>query len=128
MYPCKSPCEDRLWWDDPASVFRRQAYYFEFDVNRHLIRKTHYEHLDEAFLRWEELSKEGIERTRETGLDWSSMDGERFRAAKVVALDVLAAQTALGAYRDRYKARLGESPATVPQSGHCHRRLRVVDF
>ncbi len=86
MYPCTSPCEDRLWWDDPTSVFRRQAYYFEFDVNRHLIRKTHYEHLDEAFLRWEELSKEGMERTRETFLDWSSTDGERFRAAKVVAL------------------------------------------
>jgi hypothetical protein len=72
MYPCTSPCEDRLWWDDPTRVFRRQAYYFEFDVNRHLIRKTHYEHLDEAFLRWEELSKEGMERTRETGLDCGS--------------------------------------------------------
>src|ERR1700683_2283216 len=32
MFPCTSPCEDRLWWEDSTSVFRRQAYYFEFGV------------------------------------------------------------------------------------------------
>jgi hypothetical protein len=86
MFPCTSPCEDRLWWDDPTSVFRSQAYYFEFDVNRQLIRKTHYEHLDEAYLRWEERSKEGMRRAQEAGLDWSSTDADRFRAAKVAVL------------------------------------------
>jgi hypothetical protein len=86
VFPCTPPCDERLVWLDPTSVFRGQAYYFEFDVNRHLIRKTHFEHLDEAFLRSEELSKEGMKRTRDAALDWTSTDAERFRAAKVVAL------------------------------------------
>jgi hypothetical protein len=86
MFPCTSPCDTRLSWVDPTSVFRQQAYYFEFDVNRHLISKTHYEHLDEAYLRSEERWKEGMKRVREAGLDWSSTDADRFRAAKVVAV------------------------------------------
>ena len=86
MSPCTPPCDERLSWVDPTSVFRSQAYYFEFDVNRHLIRKTHYEHLDEAFLRSEERQKEGMKREHEAGLDWSSTDADRFRAAKVIAL------------------------------------------
>jgi hypothetical protein len=85
-FPCSQPCAQRLWWEDPARVFRSQAYYFEFDVNRHLIRKTHYQHLDEAYLRWEETRKEGMKRVRDAGLDWSSTDTDRFRVAKVVVL------------------------------------------
>ena len=85
VLPCTSPCDTRLSWDDPTSVFRQQAYYFEFDVNRKLISKTHYEHLDEAYLRSEERWKEGVKLGQEAGLDWSSTDAERFRAAKVVA-------------------------------------------
>jgi hypothetical protein len=85
-FPCAPPCETRLSWNDPASVFRQQAYYFEFDVNRHLISKTHYQHLDEAYLRSQERWKEGMKRMREAGLDWSSTEADRFRAAKVVAV------------------------------------------
>ena len=33
MLPCTPPCDERLSWDDPTSVFRGQAYYFEFDVS-----------------------------------------------------------------------------------------------
>jgi hypothetical protein len=86
MLPCSLPCDERLVWLDPTSVFRKQAYYFEFDANRRLIHKTHYEHLDEAFLRSEERFKEGMKREDESGLVWSSTDAERFRAAKVIAL------------------------------------------
>src|SRR5216684_2615755 len=86
MFPCTQPCDKRLWWNDPTSVFRRQAYYFEFDVNRSLIRKTRYEHLDEAYLRWEERSEEGMKRMRDARLDWSSTEADRFRAAKVAVL------------------------------------------
>jgi hypothetical protein len=71
---------------EPNGVFRTQAFYFEFDVNRQLIRKTHYEHLDETYLRWQERFKESIKSTQEAGLDWSSTETEQFRAAKVVVL------------------------------------------
>jgi hypothetical protein len=80
MFPCTLPCNERLWWDDPTSVFRSQAYYFEFDINRHLIRKTHYEHLDEAYLRWVERMK------RAPKVDGSAGEAEQFRTAKVVVL------------------------------------------
>jgi hypothetical protein len=79
MFPCTPPCDERLWWPDPTSVFRSQAYYFEFDVNRHLIRKTHYEHLDEAYLRWVERMK------RAPKVEFAG-EAEQFRTAKVVAL------------------------------------------
>jgi len=79
MYPCTPPCDTRLWWDDPASVFRQQAFYFEFDVNRHLISKTHYEHLDEAYLRW-------MERMKHAPKVGFAGEAEEFRTAKVVAL------------------------------------------
>jgi hypothetical protein len=79
MFPCTPPCDVRLWWDDPTSVFRHQAYYFEFDGNRHLIRKTHYEHLDEAYLRWVERMK------RAPKVEFAG-EAEEFRTAKVVAL------------------------------------------
>jgi hypothetical protein len=80
MLPCTPPCDERLWWDDPTSVFRLQAYYFEFDVNRHLIRKTHYDHLDEAYLRWMERMK------RAPKVDVFAGEAEQFRTANVVAL------------------------------------------
>jgi hypothetical protein len=80
VFPCTLPCNERLWWPDPTGVFRSQAYYFEFDVNRHLIRKTHYEHLDVGYLRWVERIK------HKPGLAWDTTGAERFRAAKVVAL------------------------------------------
>jgi hypothetical protein len=86
MFPCAPPCNERLWWDYPNGVFRLQAYYLEFDVNRHLINKTYYEHLDEGYLQWVERWKEASKRGEEAGLDWSSTDAERFRAAKFVAL------------------------------------------
>ena len=86
MFPCTQPCEHRLWWGEPNGVFREQAYYFEFDVNRHLIGKTHYEHLDEAYLRWEERTEEGIKRMLEARLDWPSTKANEFRAAKVAVL------------------------------------------
>jgi hypothetical protein len=86
MFPCTAPCDTRLWWHDPTSTFRSQAYYFEFDANRTLIRKTHYEHLDEAYLRWEQRSKEGMKRVLDARLGWSSTEADRFRAAKVVVL------------------------------------------
>jgi hypothetical protein len=86
MFPCTQPCEHRIWWEAPNGAFREQAYYFEFDLNRQLIRKTHYEHLDEIYLRWEERSKEGMKRVREAGLGWSSNDADRLRAAKVAVL------------------------------------------
>jgi len=86
MSPCTQPCDERLWWNDPSSVFRSHAYYFEFDVNRSLIRKTRYEHLDEAYSRWEERSEEGMKRMLDARLDWSSSEADRFRAAKVIAL------------------------------------------
>jgi hypothetical protein len=86
MYPCSSPCELRLWWQDPTSVFRSQAYYFEFDVSRQLIRKTHYDHLDEAYLRWQARLKLATKVEQEARLGWSSNDANRFHAAKVVVL------------------------------------------
>jgi len=86
MFPCTQPCEHRIWWEAPNGAFREQAYYFEFDLNRQLIRKIHYEHLDEIYLRWEERSKEGMKRVQEAGLGWSSTDADRFRAAKVAVL------------------------------------------
>lgn len=86
MYPCSSPCDLRLWWQDPSSVFRSQAYYFEFDASRKLIRKTHYEHLDEAYLRWEARLKQGTKLEQQARLGWPSNDADRFRAAKVVVL------------------------------------------
>jgi len=86
MYPCSSPCELRLWWQDPTSLFRSQAYYFEFDVSRQLIRKTHYDHLDEAYLRWEARLKQGTKLEQEARLGWPGNDADRFRAAKVVVL------------------------------------------
>jgi hypothetical protein len=79
MFPCTPPCDTRLSWDDPTSVFRRQAYYFEFDANRQLISKSHYEHLDEAYLRWMERMK----RAPKVGF---AGEAEEFRNAKVVAL------------------------------------------
>jgi hypothetical protein len=63
-----------------------RAYYFEFDLNRRLIRKTRFEHPDETYLRAEEHWTQGIKREHEAGLDWSGTDADRFRAAKVVAL------------------------------------------
>jgi hypothetical protein len=79
-FPCTLPCDTRLWWEDPTSAFRSQAYYFEFDADRHLIHKTHYEHLDENYLRW-------MERMKHAPLgDALATEAERFRAAKVVAL------------------------------------------
>ena len=81
-FPCAPPCETRLSWNDPTSVFRQQAYYFEFDVNRHLISKTHYQHLDEAYLRW---TVERDEAHARSGLDFRT-EADRFRAAKVVAV------------------------------------------
>jgi hypothetical protein len=79
MFPCTSPCYTRLSWDDPTSVLRLQSYYFEFDVNRHLIRKTHYEHLDEAYLRWAKRMKH-VPKVEFAG------PAEEFRTAKIVAL------------------------------------------
>jgi hypothetical protein len=84
MFPCAQPCAQRLWWEDPARVFRSQAYYFEFDVNRHLIRKTHYEHLDEAYLRWGERMKRFS--ASAAGVNVFATESELFRAAKVVVL------------------------------------------
>jgi hypothetical protein len=58
MQPCAALCDERLWWHDPTTVIRPQAYYFVFDSSRHLISKTHYEHLDETYLRcMEELKR-----------------------------------------------------------------------
>jgi len=85
-FPCTQPCEHRLWWEAPNGVFREQAYYFEFDLNRQLIRKTHYEHLDEIYLRWEERSKEGMKRMLEARMSWPSTKADQFRAAKVAVL------------------------------------------
>jgi len=84
MYPCTQPCAQRLWWEDPARVFRSQAYYFEFDVNRHLIRKTHYEHLDEGYLRWWERMKRFNAPAAKVPI--FATEAEQFRAAKVVVL------------------------------------------
>lgn len=83
-FPCILPCDNRLWWNDPTGVFRQHAYYFEFDVNRHLIRKTYYEHLDEAYLRWAERMKRFM--ASAAGVDVFATEAERFRAAKVVVL------------------------------------------
>jgi hypothetical protein len=86
MFPCAKPCEHQLWWEAPNGVFREQAFYFEFDVNRHLIRKTYYEHLDEAYLRWGERSKEGMKLVLKARLGWPSTKADQFRAAKVAVL------------------------------------------
>ena len=86
MFPCTQPCEHQLWWAEPNGLFREQAYYFEFDVNRQLIRKTHYEHLDEAYLRWQERSKEGMKLMLEARLGWPSTKAAQLRAAKVAVL------------------------------------------
>jgi hypothetical protein len=78
--PCALPCAVRLWWQDPASVFTSPAFYFEFDEDRRLVGKTHYEHLDEAYVKWRE-------RLRHIHLPaWDSTEAEQFREAKVVAL------------------------------------------
>jgi hypothetical protein len=79
-FPCTQPCDQRLWWSDPSSVFRQQAYYFEFDVNRNLIRKTRYEHLDESYVRWMERMK------HPPNVDMFAGAAEKFRAAKVLVL------------------------------------------
>jgi hypothetical protein len=34
VLPCTSPRDTRLSWDDPTSVFRQQAYYFECRARR----------------------------------------------------------------------------------------------
>lgn len=84
MFPCTQPCEHRLWWQEPNGMFRKQAYYFDFDVNRQLIRKTHYEHLDEAFLRWAERMQRFSAAGAKVPLFPSQ--AELFRSARVVVL------------------------------------------
>ena len=98
MLPCSPPCAKRLWWGDPSGVFHRQAYYFEFDANRHLIRKTHYGHIDEAYIRWRDRSQQFSDtlRKRAPGVNWPPAgDAEGFRVAKVVVLARLLAQPQL---------------------------------
>ena len=58
MLACTLPCAERLIWYDPTAFFQPQAYYFDFDGNRTLIRKTHYLKLDEDFLKWKASLKQ----------------------------------------------------------------------
>ena len=80
MFPCAQPCDQRLWWSDPSSVFRQRAFYFEFDATQSLIRKTSYEHLDESYVKWMERMKHAPK------VDMFATEAEKFHAAKVVVL------------------------------------------
>ena len=65
--PCAAPCYLRLWWHDPTTVIRPQAYYFDFDSSPHVISKIHYEHLDETYLLCMEELKRQSSNTRSSG-------------------------------------------------------------